>query len=204
MKEINDHPPLSGNRMRVVVRPYSTALTEKEKDLDAVRAILGGSVKYYNLSLSHAGDVKNGLMIASITLFFSCFERANTRYCLKASIYRKDQSTAEQYEKFKHIRDEYIAHRARRRSNNVTMRPTDPAMLTVMPAVSAHDTSHVTFSITPDEINQFGNLLKFTTSVIDKQTYDLQHEILKESIDAGSTMPDFGRRRNKRKNKNSG
>jgi len=78
MNEVKDHSPPSENPMRVVVRPYSSALTEKRKDLDAVRAILGESVKYYNLSLSHAGDVRNGLMIASITLFFSCFERANT------------------------------------------------------------------------------------------------------------------------------
>jgi len=187
--------------MRVVVRPYSSALTEKRKDLDAVRAILGESVKYYNLCLSHAGDVRNGLMIASITLFFSCFERANTRYCLRAGIYRKDQFVAEQYEKFKNIRDENIAHRAQRRAKNVAMRPIDPSMLEVMAVTSFHDTSHVTFSITPDGIDQFGKLLKFTTDVVDKQTQKLEHAILKESIDAGATMPSLDRRRNRRKSK---
>lgn len=201
MNEIKDRPSLSEKPTRVTVRPYSSVLTEKRKDLDAVRAILGESVKYYNLSLSHAGDVRNGLMIASITLFFSCFERANTRYCLKASIYRKDQFVAEQYERFKSIRDENIAHRAQRRAKNVAMRPTDPSMLEVMPVASFHDTSHVTFSITQDEIDQFGNLLRFTTSVVDKQAHNLEHEILKESVDAGSTMPSLGRHRNRRKSK---
>lgn len=185
---------------------YTSPLIEKKEDVDAVASILSDSVKYFNLSLKAQDpaldDIRNGLMIASITLFFSCFEKNKKRYGLKASIYEGNSSMYNQYESFKKIRHERIAHRGPRKANSGAMRPVEPAMRENILIMNWGDASHVPFAITKEEIQAFKGLLEFTLRVFEKDYKACEEAILEESAQTSSKSSTSTHHRGKgRKNK---